>query len=112
MVCVSRQWNSLVKDLMQRAPLALDWHSVRIVRVLRGHTDLVRSCVFAPDGSTLVTTSFDMTACMCCTRDGSKVQTLTGHTNWVSSCAFAPIGNTLVTASHDGTIRMWSDDQI
>ena len=78
-----RQWNSLVRTMMQRAPLALDWRSVDIVRELRGHTDCVRVCMFAPDGSTLVTTSYDRTARVWCTRDWSHLHSLTGHTDHV-----------------------------
>ena len=100
-----RQWNSVVHQLMQSAPLALDWRSVRTVRVLRGHTDNVSSCAFAPDGSNLVTTSFDNTTRVWCTRDWSHLHTLTGHTHRVRSCAFAPDGRTLVTTSEDATAR-------
>ena len=97
-----RQWNTLGHQLMQRAPLALDWPSVRTAKVLTGHTAYghptwVTSCAFAPDGNILVTTSFDGTAQVWCTRDWSHMRTLTGHTNMVSSCAFAPDGTTLVT---------------
>ena len=103
-------------QLMQRAPLALDWLSVRTVKVLHGHTNQVMSCAFAPDGSTLVTTSIDNTARVWCTRDWSHLRTLTGHTREVRSCAFAPNGSTLVTTSSqlswDETSRVWSDDQI
>ena len=102
-----RQWNSLVNDLKQRAPLALDWHSVRTVRVLRGHTASVGSCAFAPDGSTLVTTSTDSTVRVWCTRDWAHLHTLTGHTDDVTSCVFAPDGSTLVTTSGDRTARVW-----
>ena len=107
-----RQWNSLGHQLMQRAPLALDWPSVRTVKVLTGHIFEVISCAFAPDGNTLVTTSHDDTARVWCTRDYSHLHTLSGHTESVMSCTFAPNGSTLVTASEDGTRRVWSDDQI
>jgi WD40 repeat protein len=107
-LCVTRrQWNSLANQVMQRAPLAFDWPSVSTVRVLRGHTKPVDSCAFAPDGSTLVTTSHDETARVWCTRDWSHLHTLTGHTSTVRSCAFAPDGNTLVTTSLDKTARVW-----
>ena len=102
-----RQWNSLVHQLMQHAPLALDWRSVRTIRMLRGHTGGVRSCAFAPDGSTLVTTSDDKKARVWCTRDWSHMHTLTGHTGGVLSCVFAPDGSTLVTTSNDDTARVW-----
>ena len=107
-----RQWNNLVHELMQRAPLALDWRSMCTVRVLRGHTDHVLSCTFAPDGGTLVTASNDKTARVWCTRDWSHLHTLTTHTAHVNSCAIAPNGSTFVTTSDDHTIKVWSDDQI
>ena len=91
---------------MQRAPLALDWPLVRNVRVLRGHTSIVFSCVFAPDGSTLVTTMEDNTVRVWCSRDWSHLHTLTGHTWYVRSCAFAPDGGILVTTSYDATVRV------
>ena len=106
-----RQWKILVHELTERAPMALDWRSVRTIKVLRGHTDCVRSCAFAPDGSTLVTTSEDNTVRVWCTRDWSHLHTLTSHTrgvrSYVTSCAFAPDGSTLVTTSNDNTARVW-----
>ena len=108
---IHRQWKSLVVQLMQSAPLALDWPSVRTVRVLRSHTQYVgvNSCLaFAPDGSTFVTTAMgDNTARVWCTRDYSYLHTLTGHARWLRSCVFAHDSSTLVTTSEDRTARVW-----
>jgi WD40 repeat protein len=70
---------------------------------------MVRACAWAPDGSALVTTSWDYTARVWNAEDWRCLATLTGHTSYVTACAWAPDGSALVTTSEDLTARVWSD---
>ena len=66
---------------------------------LKGHTGLRHSASFSPDGSRIVTASWDHTAKVWDARTGAEVLTLKGHTAQVFSASFSPDGSRIVTAS-------------
>jgi len=73
----------------------------------QGHTDLVMSASFSPDGSRIVTASADNTAKVWDAKSGAEVLTLKGHTQYVVSASFSPDGSRIVTASADRTAKVW-----
>jgi tRNA A-37 threonylcarbamoyl transferase component Bud32 len=74
---------------------------------LRGHTNPVSSASFSPDGSRIVTGSWDRTAKVWDAQSGTEVLTLTGHTERVDSASFSPDGSRIVTGSVDETAKVW-----
>jgi WD40 repeat protein len=72
-----------------------------------GHVGSVWSCVFAPDGESVVTVSDDGTARSWRTSDGSQHQILRGHRGGVWACAFSSDGQLLATTSDDHRARLW-----
>ena len=76
--------------------------------ILQGHTSVVNSCAFSPDGSLLATTSWDKTTKLWDPRTGACLCTLEGHTGLVLSCAFSPVGRLLVTTDTDGFVKIWN----
>jgi len=78
-----------------------------VLATLSGHTGLVNSAAFSPNGDRIVTASFDNTARLWDARTGAVLATLSGHTDRVVSAVFSPDGASVVTASADKTARVW-----
>ena len=79
----------------------------RRVRELRGHTALVISVAFSPDGRFIVAASADGTARVWEANTGQSVALIREHTDSVNSAAFSPDGKYIVTASNDKTARIY-----
>ena len=75
--------------------------------VLQGHTDAVIAAAFSPDGTRIVTASYDKTARVWNAASGRSLMVLQGHTDGVIAAAFSPDGTRIVTASYDNTARVW-----
>ncbi|KAF8799962.1 WD40 repeat-like protein [Phlegmacium glaucopus] len=75
---------------------------------LKGHSDLVRSAVFSPDGMHIVSASADHTARIWNTATGECEAELKGHSDLVRSAVFSPDGMHIVSASDDHTVRIWN----
>jgi WD40 repeat protein/serine/threonine protein kinase/TPR repeat protein len=75
--------------------------------VLAGHGDAVRRAIFSPDGTRIVTASFDRTARIWDARTGIQLAVLSGHDDRVYYAAYSPDGTRIVTASADKTARIW-----
>ncbi|MER7538337.1 trypsin-like peptidase domain-containing protein [Streptomyces sp. NPDC097704] len=72
-----------------------------------GHTNLVNSMAFSPDGKTLATGSSDKTVRLWDVATGKTRAVLKGHTDTVTAVAASPDGSTFATGSLDGTARLW-----
>ena len=77
-------------------------------RTLEGHDFFVASSSFSPDGTRVVTASYDRTAKIWNTETGECIRTLEGHTTFVMSAAFSPDGARILTVSEDGTAKIWN----
>jgi WD40 repeat protein len=72
-----------------------------------GHSSLVNSAAFSPDGKTLASGNDDKTIKLWNVASGKEIRTLAGHTGSVYSVAFSPDGKTLASGSWDNTIKLW-----
>ena len=101
-----------------------------LIKTLIGHTSVVNSVVFSPDGNTIASgsghwwgyegkASTGEEVCLWNTNTGELIKTLTGHKDVVSSVAFSPDGNLIVSGdwydwdgylssgTWSGEIRVW-----
>ena len=76
-------------------------------KLLIGHTDPAYAAVYTPDGTKLVTASFDKTLRIWDLNSGTTLRTLTGHTGLVLCVAITKDGNRLASGSLDNTIKLW-----
>ncbi len=76
-------------------------------RQFSGHSSGVNWCAFSPDGTELVSGSYDNTLKVWDAASGTCRLTLVGHKNGVKSCAFSPDGTELVSGSYDSTLKVW-----
>jgi WD40 repeat protein len=74
---------------------------------LVGHSAVVWSLAFSPDGTRLVSGSRDLTVKLWDTATGEEVLTLRGFAADVSGVAFSPDGRRLVTTDLNGSVRVW-----
>ena len=74
---------------------------------ISGHTETVNSVALSPDGSRILTGSWDDTAKLWNAGTGELLRTFSGHAN-IETVAFSPDGTTVLTASIDRTAKLWS----
>jgi WD40 repeat protein len=97
--------------------IASDDHTVRLWDIashkplggpLTGHSGMVSSVAFSPDGKTLASASKDQTVRLWDVANRQPLgEPLKGHSEPVSSVAFSPDGKTLASGSLDKTVRLW-----
>ena len=72
-----------------------------------GHTNIINSVRFSPDGKQILTASLDKTAQIWDSATGRPTFKLEGHTRSVNSAQFSPNGKWVLTTSTDKTARLW-----
>ncbi len=81
-----------------------------VLRTFEGHSLALMDAEFSPDGSKIVTASYDNTAIIWDVASGSILHELHGHTDWVSGASFSVDGLRVVTSSYDSTAIVWDID--
>ena len=79
-----------------------------LLRTLEGHSAYVESVTVTPDGTKIVSGSWDNTIKVWdLAASGRLVNTLQGHSSAVSSVAVTPDSTKIVSGSWDNTIKVW-----
>ncbi len=86
-----------VYDAQTLAPLSLS----------TGHTDIVSSVAYSPNGRTFASGSWDNTVRLWNAGTGQSKTVLSGHGDRIVSVGYSPDGRTFVSGSWDNTVRLW-----
>ena len=104
-IAVSADGSRIAGALGDRTVRLWDAATGRVLRVLRGHSDLVNDVAFSPDGTTLASGSYDKTVRIW-ELASERHRVLRGHALSVNRVAWRGDRH-LVTGSRDGTLRVW-----
>lgn len=77
-------------------------------QTIAAHSDWVRCLSFTPDGTKLVSGSFDKTIKLWQLTTGAVIHTLAEHPKGVFALAVSPDGRLLASGSWDDTIKLWN----
>ena len=77
------------------------------LRTFKGHSNVVNSVAFAPDGRTALSASNDGTVKLWEVATGKELRTFRGHSQAVNSVTFSPDGRTALSGGSDGTLKLW-----
>ena len=94
-------------DLFSGCACIWDATTGELVHVLEGHTGGVSSSSFSPDGTLIVTASYDGTARVWDSDTGALEFVLVGHEGEVETASFSPDSMHILTGGRDPTPRVW-----
>jgi WD40 repeat protein len=86
----------------------ISFETGRILKNLKGHTDVLNALAITTDGKMLASGGNDKDIKLWSVPDGELLKTLTGHAKKVNALAISPDGKLLASASDDKTIRLWA----
>ena len=85
----------------------LDANTLGTIMILTGHSGVVNSVSYSPDGRYIASGSWDYTIKIWDATTVTLVRTLTGHSDVVRIVSYSPDGRYIASGSYDGTIKIW-----
>ena len=78
------------------------------LKTLEGHSKQISSIAYSPDGTRIMSGSWDKTLRLWDALSGAHLNTFTGHSDFVLSVAFSSDGTQIMSDSEDKTFRLWN----
>ncbi len=91
-------------------PITGNKDKVVCLKTLEGHSNLVTSVSYSPDGTKIISGSDDKTIKIWDANKGEHLQTLRGHADFVNSVAYSPDGTKIISGSDDATVKIWGEE--
>lgn len=77
-----------------------------------GHSNIVKSAVYSPDGNKVLSASLDKTVREWDLNTNERINECIAvydeHSDWVNSAIYNANGNVVLSASNDGTVKKWN----
>jgi len=80
------------------------------LKILKGHSGLVRAIDITPDGKMAVSGADDHTCILWNLESGEVINIMKDHTNWVRAVCISPNGKKAISGSADNTCILWDLD--
>ena len=77
------------------------------LKTLWGHSNMVNSVAYSPDGTKIISSSYDKTIKIWDANTGQCLKTLEGHSHFVNSVAYSPDGTKIISGSDDENVKIW-----
>ncbi|MFX1447993.1 MAG: TIR domain-containing protein, partial [Promethearchaeota archaeon] len=106
-VAVSQSGKLAVSGLSNKSLIVWDLSSGKLIKTLKGHTDIISSVAFSPGGKYVASGSYDKTLLEWEINSGEIHWTLSGHDDAVTSIAASNDAKYVVSGSRDKTIIIW-----
>lgn len=105
-VAISPDGKTVVIDVHKTLQL-WDVANEEITHVFRGHFHLISSLLYTPDGSMIISGSFDHTLRSWDITDGQTINTFKGHKDRINDVAITKDGRYLASVSEDRSLKVW-----
>ena len=84
-----------------------DYLNFKCLKTLEGHSWDVYSVAYSPDGTKIISGSYDKTVKIWDANTGECLKTLEGHSSGAYSVAYSPDGTKIISGLSDKTIKIW-----
>ena len=96
-----------IKEYKKAFEKKIDVTKFKRLKTLEGHSHWVNSVAYSPDGTKIISGSFDGIIKIWDVNTGECLKTLEGHEYSVNSVAYSPDGTKIVSGSSDDTVKIW-----